>query len=98
MKMIHYSLVATYVAILAAVDAPQTSMASDVPSLKSAVSAVGSNRPLLAQADTGSSKKAVANGPKVNVDQNGVILKGYDAVAYVKQKRAVKGDPKYSSS
>jgi YHS domain-containing protein len=97
MKMIHYSLVATYVAILAAVDAPQTSMASDVPSLKSAVSAVGSNQPLLAQADTGSSK-AAAKGPKVNVDQNGVILKRYDAVAYFKQKRAVKGDPKYSSS
>jgi len=72
-------------------------VASDVPSLNSAVSAVGSNRPLLAQADTGSSKKATANGPKVNVDQNGVILKGYDAVAYFKQKRAVKGDPKYSS-
>jgi len=27
-----------------------------------------------------------------------VILKGYDAVAYFKQHRAVKGDPKYSSS
>jgi YHS domain-containing protein len=53
---------------------------------------------LLAQADTGSLKKATANRPKVNVDQNGVILKGYDAVAYFKQKRAVKGDPKYSTS
>jgi YHS domain-containing protein len=96
--MIHYSLVATYVAILAPVDAPQISKASEVPSLKSAVSSVGSNQPLLAQADTGSSRKAAAKGPKVNVDQNGVILKGYDAVAYFKQRRAVKGDPKYSSS
>jgi YHS domain-containing protein len=94
MKMIHYSLVATYVALFAAVDAPQTLMASDVLARQSAVSATDSNQ-LLAQADT---KKTDAKGPKVNVDQNGVILKGYDAVAYFKQKRAVKGDPKYSSS
>ena len=99
MKMIHYSLVATYVALLATVNAPQTSMAaSEVPSLPSALSAAGLNQPLLAQADSGSSKKAAATQPKVNVDQNGVILKGYDAVAYFKQKRAVKGDSKYSSS
>lgn len=94
MKIIHYSLVATYVALFAAVDAPQTLMASDVLARQSAVSATDSNQ-LLAQADT---KKTDAKGPKVNVDQNGVILKGYDAVAYFKQKRAVKGDPKYSSS
>jgi YHS domain-containing protein len=94
MKMIHYSLVATYVALLAAVDAPQTLMASDVLTRQSALPATDSNQ-LLAQADT---KKTDAKGPKVNVDQNGVILKGYDAVAYFKQKRAVKGDPKYSSS
>jgi YHS domain-containing protein len=98
MKMIHYSLVATYVAVLAAVDAPHKLMASDALSSKSTVSAIGLNEPLLAQADAGGSQKAGTNAPKVNVDSNGVILKGYDAVAYFKQKRAVKGDPKYSSS
>jgi YHS domain-containing protein len=98
MKMIHYSLVATYVAVLAAVDAPHKLMASDALSSKSTVSAIGLNDPLLAQADAGGSQKAGTNAPKVNVDSNGVILKGYDAVAYFKQKRAVKGDPKYSSS
>jgi YHS domain-containing protein len=97
MKMIHYSLVATYVALFAAVDAPQTLTASDMLALHSAVSATDSNQ-LLAQADSGSAKKKDAKRPVVNVDQNGVILKGYDAVAYFKQKRAVKGDPKYSSS
>jgi YHS domain-containing protein len=40
------------------------------------------------------SKKA----PKVNVDEKGVILKGYDPVAYFKQGKAVKGDPKFSST
>ena len=35
--------------------------------------------------------------PLVNVDKNGVILKGYDPVAYFEQNRAVRGSPKYSS-
>ena len=96
--MIYYSLVASYVAFFAAVEAPHASMASDSLPSKCSVSAIGLNEPLLAQAETGSSKKPDAKAPKVNVDQNGVILKGYDPVGYFKQKRAVKGDPKYSSS
>jgi YHS domain-containing protein len=95
MKMTHYSLVATFVAILAAVDAPHNLSASEALDIKSAVSASSSSDQLLAQAAT---KKPAANAPTVNVDQNGVILKGYDAVAYFKQKKAVKGDPKYSST
>ena len=35
---------------------------------------------------------------KVNVDSNGVILKGYDTVAYFTQKKAVKGSSKYEST
>ena len=31
---------------------------------------------------------------KLNVDKNGVILKGYDPVAYFVQKKAVQGSPK----
>lgn len=34
---------------------------------------------------------------KVNVDSNGVILRGYDPVGYFTQKKAVKGDPKYQT-
>jgi YHS domain-containing protein len=97
MKMIHYSLIATYVAVFAAVDAPDKAVASDPLILRSATSAIDSNGPLLAQADAASNKPG-AKGPKVNVDQNGVILKGYDPVAYFKQNKAIKGDPKYSSS
>ena len=98
MKMIHYSLIATYVAVFAAVDAPDKAMASEALQAKSGISAVGLDKPLLAQAEDASSKKPGAKGPKVNVDKNGVILKGYDPVAYFKQKKAVKGDPKFSSS
>jgi YHS domain-containing protein len=35
---------------------------------------------------------------KVNVDSSGVILKGYDVVAYFTQNKAVKGDPKYQTT
>jgi YHS domain-containing protein len=96
MKMIHYSLVATYAAVFAVVGTPQGISASETQPPKSAVSATSFNGPLLAEA--GSAKKTDVKGPKVNVDQNGVILRGYDPVAYFKQNRAVKGDPKYSSS
>jgi YHS domain-containing protein len=97
MKMIHYSLIATYVAVFAAVDAPDKAMAADSLDSKSAILTTAFGEPLLAQAEAGS-KKTGATAPKVNVDQNGVILKGYDPVAYFKQNKAVKGDPKYSSS
>jgi hypothetical protein len=32
---------------------------------------------------------------RINVDSNGVILKGYDVVAYFTQDKAIKGSPKY---
>jgi YHS domain-containing protein len=35
---------------------------------------------------------------KLNVDGKGVILNGYDVVAYFTEKQAVKGDPKYQAS
>ncbi|MBV8375592.1 MAG: YHS domain-containing protein [Verrucomicrobia bacterium] len=97
MKMIHYSLVATYVSVFAAVVAPRLLKASDARSLNPISSAMASDDTLLAQAAAASSDQPAGKAPKVNVDQNGVILKGYDAVAYIKQKRAVKGDPKFSS-
>jgi len=35
---------------------------------------------------------------KVNVDNKGIILKGYDAVAYFKEGRPVKGNPAIEST
>jgi len=45
------------------------------------------------------SRKEARDGTtaKVNVDIQGVILKGYDAVAYVKQGKPVKGNPEIKS-
>jgi YHS domain-containing protein len=59
---------------------------------------LGSDTPLLAQAETAPSAKKKAKRPVLNLDEKGVILKGYDPVAYFKQGKAVKGDPKYSSN
>lgn len=35
---------------------------------------------------------------KLNLDSKGVILKGYDTVAYFTQKKAVKGSPKFQTT
>ena len=35
---------------------------------------------------------------KLNVDSQGIILKGYDAVAYFKQGKPVKGNPEIQST
>jgi YHS domain-containing protein len=94
----HLSLVATCVAVFATVDTPCALIASDLLPLKFTISTICFRDSLLAQAATASSRGHGAKAPKVNVDQNGVILKGYDPVAYFKQKQAVKGDPRYSSS
>jgi YHS domain-containing protein len=58
----------------------------------------GEAPPLLAEAETAAGGKKAAKGPKLNVDQKGVILKGYDPVAYFKQGKAVKGKEKISST
>ncbi len=47
-------------------------------------------------AETTAKKPAVTY--KRNVDSHGVILKGYDPVAYIKQGKAVKGKPSLSST
>jgi YHS domain-containing protein len=43
-------------------------------------------------------RKRAKTAPKLNVDKSGVILKGYDPVAYFKQGKAVKGNPSISST
>jgi YHS domain-containing protein len=96
MKRLHRSLVATFVAVLAAIGTSHTVRAENLQNLTLGNPTIVDDLSLLAQAAT--AKKAAAKKPKVNVDQNGVILKGYDPVAYFKEHRAVKGDPKFSST
>ena len=46
------------------------------------------------------SQKVVKSGPttKVNIDGQGVILRGYDVVAYFKQRKPVQGNPAFEST
>ncbi|HEX7194205.1 MAG TPA: YHS domain-containing (seleno)protein [Chthoniobacterales bacterium] len=89
-------MVATFVAVFAAIAASHIVKAEGSQDLKASKTAIGGDHGLLAQAAPAAKKAEVK--PKVNVDQNGVILKGYDPVAYIKENRPVKGDPKFSST
>jgi len=78
---------------------PEARETEKVPPLpETSPQTLGTETPLLAQSQTAPAGKKSAKHPKLNVDEKGVILKGYDPVAYFKQGKAVKGDPKYSST
>ena len=98
MKRLHRSwLFATFVAISCAVGASYMVKAENLQDFGVSKTTISGDHDLLAQAAAPAEKKA-APKPKVNVDQSGVILNGYDPVAYIKQNRPVKGDPKFSST
>ena len=98
MKIFSFSIALALGAAVVLV-ASSTGVAEDGPRWpEPANSGIGKDQMLLAQTDTSIQKGTAAKKrPLVNVDKNGVILKGYDPVAYFEQNRAVKGSPKYSS-
>jgi YHS domain-containing protein len=96
MKRFHSSAIKASVALLATLCAWQTVSAESLQNLDSSQAIFTKDQPMLAEAGA-KAKKTKASAWKVNVDKSGVILKGYDAVAYFKQQKAVKGNPKYSS-
>jgi YHS domain-containing protein len=96
MKRLHRPTVATFVAVFAAIAAPHLVKAEGSQDLKASQTTIVGDHGLLAQAAPAAKKAEVK--PKVNVDQNGVILKGFDPVAYFTEHRPVKGEPKFSST
>jgi len=62
-----------------------------------AQNATGSGPILLALEASAKDAKG-STGAKVSVDREGVILKGYDVVAYFKEGKPVKGNPEIKSS
>ncbi|MBV8351066.1 MAG: YHS domain-containing protein [Verrucomicrobia bacterium] len=96
MKKFPYSLTVALVAAVVLVATPKVAPAAGQQWPESANTGLEKDQMLLAQAETSAHKRT--KKPLVNVDEHGVILKGYDAVAYFKQSKAVKGDPKYASS
>src|SRR5215471_20174956 len=91
------SLFATFVAISCAIGASYIVKAENLQDFGVSKTTISGDHDLLAQAAGTAAKKPGVKPPKVNVDKSGVILKGYDPVAYFEEHRPVKGDPKFSS-
>jgi YHS domain-containing protein len=96
MKRFHHPLVATFGAVFVAIVSAYIAKAENSQNLNLGIATPADDHVLLAQ-DTATAKKKAVKAPRVNVDRNGVILKGYDPVGYFTEHRAVKGDPKFSS-
>lgn len=97
MKTLPYTQIMAFVAAVLIV-ASSNGAPVDQQWPQSANNGAGKDQMLLAQTDTsGQTKEAGKKRPLVNVDKSGVILKGYDPVAYFKQSRPVKGNAKYAS-
>jgi YHS domain-containing protein len=97
MKKIQISLAVTCLATLVVGAMPTVASAFDGQALDSTPTSAEMDRLLLAQAQTARPKQQPAKS-KVNVDQAGVILHGYDAVAYFKQNKPVQGSTAYKST
>jgi YHS domain-containing protein len=70
---------------------------SDKQTLDTGLNTVANGQILLAQNSVPKEAKGSASA-KVNVDGNGVILKGHDAVAFFEQGKPVKGNPAIRST
>ena len=94
MKRFPHSLTVAFIAAVILVATSSGAPAAGQLWPEPANNVIGKDQMLLAQADTSGQKKTHAGKkrPLLNVDKNGVILKGYDPVAYFKQSQAVKGE------
>jgi YHS domain-containing protein len=97
MKKIPSLFTAACVAAIGSVGAMMTAHAAEPLQSGQTDYSIGTEPMQLAQADTTDPAKA-KTGPKLNLDEKGVILKGYDPVAYFKQGKAVKGKPSIRST
>ena len=95
MKSLLHSLSGASVAVILA--ATSTVGASDKQTLDPAQDNAGGEAILVAQNAAPRESKS-SNTAKVCVDSKGVILRGYDAVAFFKQGKPVKGNPGIEST
>ena len=96
MKRLLHSMTAASVAAVVAVLSSNPVGASDRQTLDPAQNTTGNEPSLVAQNAEDEAKGSTT--AKVNVDSQGVILKGYDVVAYFKQGKPVKGNPAIEST
>ena len=97
MKRLLYSMTAASVAAAVALASSSPVRASDKPTADPAENAAGSEPNIPAQNASPAEAKGITTA-KVNVDDQGLILKGYDAVAYFKQGKPVKGNSAIEST
>ena len=97
MKRLLHSLAAASVAaaFVLAVNGPVSASAQQAPA--PAQNAPGDRPGVLPEKAVPNDAKG-STTTKVNVDSQGVILKGYDPVAYIKQRKPVKGNPAIEST
>jgi YHS domain-containing protein len=92
-----HSLTATSAAAVVVLTLSNAVAASDKQTLDPAQNTAGSGPDILAENATPKEAKGGTRA-KVNVDSQGVILKGYDVVAYFKQGKPAKGNPAIESA
>ena len=97
MKEIQNALIPVCIEAVALAGVPRLASARDSRDATPITASNGKDQFLLVEASAPGAKKQPAKAPKVNVDKKGIILKGYDAVAYFKESRAVKGSMKHTS-
>jgi YHS domain-containing protein len=97
MKRLLHSLTAASVAAVVVLAFNNAAGASDEQTLDPPKNTTGSGPDVLSENATPKEAKGGMRA-KVNVDSQGVILKGYDVVAYFKQGKPVKGNPAIESA
>jgi YHS domain-containing protein len=97
MKRLLYSVTAASVAAVVAFASSSPAGASDKQTADPAENATGNKAEVLDQNASLKEAKGTSTA-KVNVDSQGIILKGYDVVAYFKQGKPVAGNPVIQST
>jgi len=96
MKGLLHSMTAASIAVGVAVLSSNPVVASDRQTPDSGQNTAGNEPSVLAQNPADEPRGSAT--AKANIDSQGVILKGYDVVAYFKQRKPVKGDPAIEST
>jgi len=97
MKRLLYSMTAASVAAVVALASSNPVRASDKPTADPAQNTADHEPNVPAQNASPAEAKGTTTA-KVNVDIQGIILKGYDVVAYFKQGKPVKGNSAIEST
>jgi YHS domain-containing protein len=97
LKKLLHSLTVTSVAAVVVLAADNAAGSSNKQTLDPTQNSAGSEPILLAQNASPKEEKS-SNTAAVNVDSKGVILRGYDVVAYFKQGKPLKGNPEIVST